>query len=104
MKNPITTIKNYGKNVNKELTDIFGNQQRTGSGEIAKKAKGNALIVKLPGGKVVKNGPSEKKANKILSKDRSELFGAILQGRRYDAGVKTTTATVNKVFRPSSNK
>jgi hypothetical protein len=24
--------------------------------------------------------------------------------RRYDAGVKTTTATVNKVFRPSSNK
>jgi hypothetical protein len=89
MKNPITTIKNYAKNVDKELTDIFGNQQRTGSGEIAKKAKGT---------------PQGKAAANKLRKDRSELFGAILQGRRYDAGVKTTTATVNKVFRPSSNK
>ena len=104
MQNPVTRTKKYLKNLDKEVGDIFGSQQRTGSGEIAIKARGDANITKLPNGKIIKSGLSEKEANKILKKDRSEMFGALLQGRRYDAGVKTTTRTVNKIYRPSSDR
>ena len=98
MKNPVTTIKKYAKNVNKEL-----DQAMRASGQ-SLKAKGNANLVKLPSGKTMKVGPTEKEADKNTRKQRSEFFGALLQGRRYDAGVKTTTATVNKLYRPSSDK
>ena len=98
MKNPVTTIKKYAKNVNKEL-----DQAMRASGQ-SLKAKGNANLVKLPSGKTMKVGPTEKEADANTRKQRSEFFGALLQARRYDAGVKTTTATVNKVYRPSSDK
>jgi len=98
MKNPVTTIKKYAKNVNKEL-----DQAMRASGQ-SLKAKGNANLVKLPSGKTMKVGPTEKEADANTRKQRSEFFGALLQARRYDAGVKTTTKTVNKVYRPSSDK
>lgn len=79
MQNPIDKIKKFAKNVDKELQQ-FGNAGETYN----------------------KNKTSENKKN--LQTQRSEFFGALLQARRYDAGVKTTTATVNKVFRPSSDK
>jgi len=79
MQNPINKIKKYAANVDKELGEAFA-----------------------AGGKYNKDKTSSNKKN--LQTQRSEFFGALTQGRRYDAGVKTTTATVNKVFRPSSNK
>ena len=98
MKNPITTVKKYIKNVNKELGQLQS------ASEKSKIAAGNANITKLPNGKTVKSGPSAKEANATTRKERSEFFGALLQGRRYDAGIKTTTRTVNKLYRPTSNK
>jgi hypothetical protein len=98
MSNPINRVKNYVNNVNKEL------DQALRAGNQSLKAKGNANVVKLPSGKTMKVGPTEKEADKNTRKQRSEFFGALLQGRRYDAGVKTTTATVNKLYRPSSDK
>jgi len=98
MKNPITTVKKYVNNVNKEL------DQALSAGRQSLRAKGNANLVKLPSGKTMKVGPTEKEAAANTRKQRSEFFGALLQGRRYDAGVKTTTKTVNKLYRPSSDK
>jgi hypothetical protein len=79
MKNPINKIKKYAQNVDKELQG-FGNAGETYN----------------------KNKTSKNKKN--LQTQRSEFFGALLQGRRYEGGVKTTTATVNKLYRPSSDK
>jgi len=78
MQNPINKVKNYIKNADSEL------QQWGNSGETYNKNK----------------TPENKKK---LQKERSDFFGALLQGRRYDAGVKTTTKTVNKVYRPMGN-
>lgn len=83
MGNPINKVKNYVNNVNKELGQLQA------ASEVSLKAKG---------------GPTEKKADANTKKQRSEFFGALLQARRYDGGVKTTTATVNKLYRPSSDK
>ena len=90
MKNPVTKVKKYVSNVNKELGQLQA------ASETSIKSKGNTT----PGIFT----PSEKEADTNTRKQRSEFFGAILQGRRYDAGVKTTTKTVNKVYRPSSDK
>ena len=98
MENPISKIKKYVSNVNKEL----GQLQK--ASEQSKRAANNANISKLPNGKTIKVGPSESEANANTRKQRSEFIGALVQGRRYDAGVKTTTRTVNKVYRPSSDK
>ena len=89
MKNPVTKVKKYVKNVNKELGQLQA------ASETSIKSKGNTT----PGIFT----PSEKEANANTRRQRSEFFGALLQGRRYDAGVKTTTKTVNKIYRPSSN-
>ena len=89
MKNPVTKVKKYVKNVNKELSQLQA------ASETSIKSKGNIT----PGIFT----PSEKKADANTRRQRSEFFGALLQGRRYDAGVKTTTRTVNKIYRPSSN-
>jgi 3-methyladenine DNA glycosylase AlkC len=78
MQNPINKIKKYASNVDKELQDL-GNSNMTYS---RNKTKANK--------------------NKVQTQ-RSEFFGALFQGRRYDAGVKTTTKTVNKVYRPMGN-
>ena len=95
MKNPITTAKKYVSNANKELGQLQA------ASETSIKSKGN----KTQGNKTLGIfTPSEKEADANTRKQRSEFFGAILQGRRYDAGVKTTTKTVNKVYRPSSDK
>ena len=90
----INKVKKYLKNLDKETTDIFGNQQRTGSGEIYKKAKGT---------------PQEKTAANKLRNDRGQMFGALLQGRRYDESgkqikVSSTKTVVNKkpVVKPKS--
>lgn len=72
----INRIKKYVSNVGQELQD-WGN-----AGETYKKNK------------------SESNKKKIATQ-RSEFFGALLQGRRYEGGVKTTTKTVNKIYRPS---
>lgn len=90
MKNPVTKVKKYVKNVNKELGQLQA------ASETSIKSRGN----KTPGIFT----PSEKEAYANNRKQRSEFFGALLQGRRYDAGVKTTSKTVNKIYRPSSNK
>ena len=79
MQNPINKIKNYAANVDKELGEAFA-----------------------AGGKYNKDKTSSNKKN--LQTQRSEFFGALTQGRRYEGGVKTTTATVNKLYRPSSDK
>jgi hypothetical protein len=76
---PLNRIKKYVSNVDKEL------QQWGNSGETYNKNKTESN-------------------KKKLQTQRSEFFGALLQGRRYEGGVKTTTPTVNKVYRPSSNK
>lgn len=83
MGNPINKVKKYINNVNKELGQLQA------ASEASLRAKG---------------GPNEKKVDENTKKQRSEFFGALLQARRYDAGVKTTTATVNKLYRPSSDK
>ena len=75
MQNPISKIKKYASNVDKELTGL-GNANQT-----------------------YNKNKTETNKNKVETQ-RSEFFGALLQGRRYDAGVKTTTKTVNKVYRP----
>jgi hypothetical protein len=97
MQNPISTVKKYLKNVDKELG------QALRAGEKSLKAKGNANLVKLPSGKTMKVGLTQKELDANTRKQRSEFFGALLQARRYDGGVKTTTKTVNKLYRPSSN-
>ena len=89
MKNPVTKVKKYVKNVNKELVQLQA------ASETSIKSKGNTTPKIFT--------PSEKEANANTRRQRSEFFGALLQGRRYDAGVKTTTRTVNKIYRPSSN-
>jgi len=94
MKNPINTVKGYIKNVDKELGQALAASRKS------QIAKGNANITKLPSGKTLKSGPTEKQANVNTRKQRGEFFGALLQGRRYDAGVKTTTKTANKIYRP----
>ncbi len=79
MGNPINKIKKYVSNVDKELQD-WGN-----SGETYNKNKTAAN-------------------KKKLQTQRSEFFGALIQGRRYEGGVKTTTPTVSKLYRPSSDR
>ena len=75
-------VQKYLKNLDKEITDIYGNQQRTGSGETAKKLKGT---------------PKGKAAANKLRNDRGQMFGALLQGKRYDEkGKQITKPTAKK--------
>ena len=74
-------VTKYLKNLDKETTDIYGNQQRTGSGETAKKLKGT---------------PKGKAAANKLRNDRGQMFGALLQGKRYDEKGKQITKPAAK--------
>jgi hypothetical protein len=74
-------VQKYLKNLDKEITDIYGNQQRTGSGETAKKLKGT---------------PKGKAAANKLRNDRGQMFGALLQGKRYDEKGKQITKQTPK--------
>jgi hypothetical protein len=76
MANPINKIKKYVNNLDKELQE-WGN-----SGETYNKNKTEAN-------------------KKKLQTQRSEFFGALVQGRRYEGGVTPTTKTVDKLYRPS---
>ena len=78
MQNPINKIKKYASNVDKELQDL-GNSNET-----------------------YKKNKTKTNKNKVETQ-RSEFFGALLQGRRYKGGVTTTTNTVNKLYRPMGN-
>jgi len=89
-------VTKYLKNVDKELKDITGTQSREGSAQQFARAKGNANITKLPNGKTIKKGLSEKQAAAAMRKERGEFFGALLQGRRYDAQGKQIKKTASK--------
>ena len=84
---PVNKVKKYLKNLDKETTDIYGNQQRTGSGETAIKTKGT---------------PKGKAAANKLRNDRGQMFGALLQGRRYDEKGKQITKQTPK--KPTAKK
>jgi hypothetical protein len=92
-------VSKYLSNINKEL----GQTQK--ASEKAVKAKNDANIVKLPGGKKIKTGPSEKEANKTAKAERGQFFGAVLQGRRYDEKGKQlakSTSTVKPRPKPKA--
>ena len=88
-------VSRYLGNINKEI----GQTQK--ASEKAIKAKNNANIVKLPSGKKIKTGLSEKEANKKVKNERGQMFGALLQGRRYDEkGKQITNSTSTAKPRP----
>lgn len=89
-------VSKYLSNINKEL----GQTQK--ASEKAVKAKNDANIVKLPGGKKVKTGPSEKEANKTVKNERGQLIGAIIQGRRYDESGKQLSKSTSAKPRPTA--
>ena len=84
-------VSKYLGNINKEL----GQTQK--ASEKAVKAKNDANIVKLPSGKKIKTGPSEKEANKTVKNERGQFLGAILQGRRYDESGKQLSKSTSTV-------
>jgi hypothetical protein len=86
---PVNKVKKYLKNLDKE-TNQAGN-----AGETLKKAKGT---------------PKEKAAANKLRNERGQMFGALLQGRRYDEKGKQITkaapkpATKKAAAKPTTKK
>ena len=94
---------NYYGNLKKEFSeflkakDIANETERT-----YKSSKSNAVTRADDAG--TKRVGKDLKIN--LKKERDaigQLAGALFQGRRYEGGVKSTTKTVNKVYRPMGN-
>jgi hypothetical protein len=86
---PVNKVKKYLKNLDKETT------QAGNAGETLKKAKGT---------------PKEKAAANKLRNERGQMFGALLQGRRYDEKGKQITkaapkpATKKAAAKPTTKK
>ena len=78
---PVNKVKKYLKNLDKETT------QAGNAGETLKKAKGT---------------PKGKAAANKLRNERGQMFGALLQGRRYDAQGKQITKQTPK--KPTAKK
>jgi hypothetical protein len=72
---PVNKVKKYLKNLDKETT------QAGNAGETLKKKKGT---------------PNEKAAANKLRNERGQMFGALLQGRRYDEKGKQITKQAPK--------
>jgi hypothetical protein len=72
---PVNKVKKYLKNLDKETT------QAGNAGETLKKVKGT---------------PKEKAAANKLRNERGQMFGALLQGRRYDEKGKQITKAAPK--------
>jgi hypothetical protein len=72
---PVNKVKKYLKNLDKETT------QAGNAGETLKLRKGT---------------PKEKAAANKLRNERGQMFGALLQGRRYDENGKQITKSSSK--------
>ena len=92
---------NYFGNLKKEFSEFVKAKDVANESERRyKSSKSNAVTPAEQAG--AKRAGKDLKID--LKKERNaigQLAGALLQGRRYEGGVKTTTKTVDKLYRPS---